>query len=291
MKISILNPIGYCSGVKNAVFIAEKARKENPNKEIYVLGKLVHNEFIIEHLNALKIHTLYDKNVPQEKLLNDIPNESIVIFTAHGHKKDLDEIAKQKNLKIYDAVCPKVKFNMNNINKYVKDNHQIIFIGIKNHPETTACLSISNNVFLYDINEIFDYGQITDKTPYVTNQTTLNYLELDKIHNEILSHYPNAIIANEICKATRERQEKISNLDDDVDVVFIIGDKDSSNTNRLFEISSKKNKNATTYLISSKNDLTIEMLKNKKHLVVASGASAPDETIQSVLNTITELTK
>jgi len=291
MKISILNPIGYCSGVKNAIFIAEKARKENPDKDIYVLGKLVHNEFIIRHLNNLKIHTIFEKNTSLTELIKQIPNDSIVVFTAHGHQKSLDEIANKKNLKIYDSVCPKVKHNMDNIQGFVSKDNDVIFIGIKDHPETEASVSLGEKVHLFDINSSFDYSSITSESPFITNQTTLNFMELERIHNEIKSHFPKSIFSNEICKATRERQENISKLGDDVDVVFVIGDKASSNTNRLVEISTISNKKAKTYLISDENDVSIEKIENKKHLVIASGASTPDITIQSVINKINELIK
>ena len=104
MKVEILKPCAYCAGVNNAINIALKARQEHPNKDVYVLGMLVHNNFVVRSLQK--------QNILSVSSINDIPDGSVLIFSAHGHKEELDEVAKKKNLIVYDSVCPKVLSNI-----------------------------------------------------------------------------------------------------------------------------------------------------------------------------------
>ncbi|MCR5308949.1 MAG: 4-hydroxy-3-methylbut-2-enyl diphosphate reductase [Bacilli bacterium] len=290
MKIEILQPVGYCSGVNNAILKAIKIKKEHSNKPVYILGSLVHNSHVIDSLESIGITNLADNTSLEEKI-SSLNDGSIIIFTAHGHDEKVDEIARNKNMIIYDCVCPIVKANMSLIKEKIASNYNIIFVGIKNHPETTACLSISKYIHLYDaktnVFEEFD----TKKKVFVTNQTTLNFKELEDIFNYIKEKYPDAEFNNEICPATRIRQESILKIDDDVDTVIVVGDKNSSNTKRLFEISSFRNKKASTYLVSSEDDINTEMFNNKNHIVITSGTSTPREVINSVYEKISKITK
>ena len=291
MKIEILQPIGYCSGVSNAILKAIKAKKDNPNKPVYILGSLVHNSHVIDSLESIGITNLVDNSVSMEDKINSLEPGGIVVFTAHGHDEKLDELANKKGLTILDCICPKVKANMNQIKEKLESGFNVIFVGIEKHPETAACLSISDDIHLFDA-KTEKFSDFNNKKPvFVTNQTTLNFKELEYIFNKIKNIYPNAVFNNEICPATRLRQENILKIEDDVDVVFVVGDKNSSNTKRLFEISSTGNKKASTYLISSESDLTIDMLQGKKHAVITSGTSTPLEVINSVYKTIENLTK
>ena len=282
-KVEMIYPQGYCAGVKNAISTAKESKNRYPNKEIYILGRLVHNQIVINALDKMGISTITDDF---DNALKQIPEGSVVIFPAHGHDEKYDQIAESKNLIVLDAVCFKVKQNASIIKEHIKLGHQVIYIGIKNHPETTACLSIDKNVLLYDINKEFDFDQVKDETPLVINQTTLNYQDLANIHDSLKKHYPNAIIQNEICNATRKRQEAIVNLPDDVDLIVIVGDKTSSNTNRLLEIAKSSHPQAESYLVSNVGELDKNSVINKKHIVISSGASTPTETINMIYEEI-----
>ena len=178
-KVTVLNPKGYCSGVGRAISIALQARKDNPTKKVYVLGELVHNSIVINFLKEKNITTLSGKN--KVDIISDLNDGDVLIFTAHGHEKILDEIAKRKNLIVYDATCLKVKSNLNIIENKIKDGYTVIFVGQKDHPEVNAALSISKNVILYDMNIPFNYYKITNNKIFVINQTTLSILKLTKI--------------------------------------------------------------------------------------------------------------
>lgn len=291
MKIEILRPVGYCSGVSNAIAKAIKIKKENPNKPVYILGSLVHNSHVIDSLESIGIINMVNNSTSIEEKINSLEPGGIVVFTAHGHDENADEIAKKKGLTVLDCICPKVKANMNQIKEKINSNFNVIFVGIENHPETAACLSLSDNIRLFDAKTENFIPFDNEKSVFVTNQTTLNFKELENIFNKIKNIYPNAVFNNEICPATRLRQENILKIDEDVDLVFVVGDKNSSNTKRLYEISLNSNKKASTYLISSESDLTMNMLQGKKHVVITSGTSTPLEVINSVYQTIEKLSK
>ncbi len=279
MKVEILEPKGYCSGVSHAIKVAFKAKKEHPKCGVYVFGMLVHNEYVVRKLEKEGIHTVYS--------FDEIPEKNVVIFTAHGHDEKLDEIAKKQNLIIYDAICPIVKKNISLIKKELADNHQIIYIGLPPHPETIAAISLDKDVLLFSIGGEFDYSKVTDESPLVVNQTTLNILELGSLHKEILFHIPQARIADEICFSTRKRQESIKNLkESEVDLIIVIGDQKSSNTTRLLEIAKMSHPTIPSVMVSSEVELDVKLLKNKKHIVLASGASVAEETIDAVFNKI-----
>lgn len=282
MIVKILEPKGYCGGVNNAINIAIKAKKENPNLEIYVLGMLVHNDFVVRSLESQGIHTIYQ--------IDDIPDGQVIVFTAHGHDKKLDQLAKSKNLVIYDAVCPIVQKNLSLIDSEIKEGHQAIYIGIASHPETIAALSLSRDVLLYPVKGEFDFNEVKDESPLVVNQTTLNILELGNIHQEIRENVKKARIADEICSSTRTRQEAIKNLDSkDVDLIIVVGDQKSSNSLRLFEVAKLSHPEIDSVMISDASQLDVATIKHKKSIVIASGASVAHETIDAVCYKINSL--
>ena len=278
MKVEILKPKAYCAGVSNAIKLAYKAREENPNKKVYVLGMLVHNNFVVEELKKKDIQVALD--------INAIPNGEVIIFSAHGHKRELDEIAKQKNLIIYDSVCPKVLNNMKLIEDNVKADHYVIYIGQKGHPEAEACLSLYNKVILYTNNILNNYHIENDDSPLVINQTTLSILDIKSIHEEILRAIPKARIANEICGSTRLRQEAILSLDKDVDLIIVVGDNNSSNTKRLLEVAEASHPEVASLMIADASELDMRICSNKNHIVISSGASTPEDIIDAVYNKI-----
>ena len=276
MKVEILQPQAYCSGVNNAIHMALHAKRENPDREVYVLGMLVHNNYVVRHLEASGIKTVDS--------IDSIPDGQVIIFTAHGHKEALDAIAKDKNLIVYDSVCPKVLHNINLIKTNLTQKHQIIYIGQQGHPEAEACLSLSKNVILFHKNILKNYQLVFDDSPLVINQTTMNILDLEDIHKEILESFPHARIANEICGTTRLRQEAIKGIDKDVDLIVVIGDLKSSNTKRLLEIAMQCHPDIESVMISDADELKKVNWQNKNHIVISSGASTPQEIIDAVYN-------
>ena len=289
MKIEVLTPVGYCSGVTLAIKTALKAKEENMDRPVYVLGMLVHNEETISFLREKGIITLSNEDNDLFKLIKIVPNKSVLIFTAHGHNALLDDIAKEKELIVYDATCPMVKSNINLIKNKVEEGYLVLFIGKKNHPETEAMLSISDRVVLYDSKLLNDYQKTTNSKIFVANQTTMNYDNVTKIHQEILSVFPTAIVQNEVCNTTRLRQTNLRNIDKDVDLIYVIGSQRSNNTMKLFEIAKSLYENTLVKLISTKEDIDVKDIKNKNHIVLVSGASTPKEIVDMIYEYLASL--
>ena len=278
MKIELILPQGYCAGVNNAINIALKARKEHETANVYVLGMLVHNEIVIDLLKKQNILSIS----PEE--LDKLHTGDVLIFTAHGHEEKYDKIAQEKGLIIYDATCPKVASNIKKIKKEIAAGHQVIYIGQSHHKETVAALSISENVSLYDTKLLINYYSITDKSPFIINQTTLNFLELNDIHKDIKEHIPGARFANEICNATRQRQEAILNISKDTNLIIIVGDKRSSNTTKLYDIAVSNFPNAKVLFVASVEYLKGLDLSGYKKAAISSGASTPQFVVDDIYN-------
>lgn len=289
MKVEILEPKGYCAGVTNAINMAIKAKREHKNEEVFVLGMLVHNDTVNNYLlkQGIKVIENSDEHGSIYQQATKLKDGSVVIFTAHGHAMDLHSLAISKNFAIYDAVCPKVEQNIKLIRNNLENGHQVIYIGIKEHPEAEAAISLDENVKFFDIKGGFDFSIISDESPLVVNQTTLNTIELKDIHSSIMNVFPMARIQNEICNATRTRQEAIINLTNDVDAIIVVGDKKSSNTNRLFEIAKATHPNIYSTMVSDCSEIDISKLQNKNHVVISSGASTPLESINAIYTMLT----
>ena len=281
MKVSLIKPQGFCSGVLKAVSIAKKARAEHPDKNVYILGMLAHNKTLTDDLAKEGLITLDDKD--EFAAVDSLNQGDVLIFTAHGHGDEIEKRAKEKGLIIYDATCFKVKSNLEKIKKEIEQGHQVIYIGQKGHKETNAALSVSENVSLYDTQILINYYLITDKNPYVINQTTLNYKSLDKYYFDILSHIPGARIENEICAATRLRQEAVTKIENDTDLIIVVGHQKSSNSNKLFEIAKSHYPNAFVVMVNDLAELKeLKDIEGKKKAAVISGASTPQYVVDAI---------
>lgn len=275
MEVIKIKPIGYCFGVINAINLALKIKSEYKDNNVYLFGQIVHNNDVTNMLLEHGIKTIDTTDKDKEMLLKSFSKDDIVIFSAHGHDKKYDDILSSLGIKYFDATCPKVNKNNELIKEEVKHN-KVIFIGKKNHPETEASLSISRNVILYDIKDKIDYSLIDVASPLVVNQTTLSFLEIEDIHLDIKKHFPQANIIDEICDATRLRQEKIASLNENIDAFIIIGSNKSSNTSKLYEIAKNKYLDSIPVIkVENLNDLKNYDLNGIKKVCLASGTSTP----------------
>ena len=281
MKAILVKPQGYCAGVMNAIKIAYLAKSENADKRVFVLGALVHNQTVIDELKNNNIETL--ESGDEINTIKKLNKGDVLIFTAHGHDEKLDEVAKNQGLIIYDATCPKVRSNMEKIKQEIKAGHQVIYIGQKGHKETNAALSISKDVSLYDTQLLINYQLITDKSPLVINQTTLNFFSLNSIHEDIKKHIPEARIENEVCAASRLRQAAVANISKDNDLIIIVGDKTSSNSLKLFDIAKENFPTSMVIMVHDLEDLKNNYnIEGKKKAAISSGASTPNAVVQEI---------
>lgn len=281
MEITLATHYGFCQGVKNAINIVNNINHDN--KPIYMLNKLVHNNNVCEQFINNGIIILDDDRSLEEKI-NSI-NEGTIIFSAHGHDKKLNTLAKNKNLNIIDTTCPKVILNEKSIIKALNENKTVIYIGIKKHPETIASLSISNKIIFLDFFKP-DYSLIENlDNVSVHNQTTLIQDDLKKINDVLIKKIKHIEIHNDICFATTLRQKCFDQITDE-DVIFVIGDKISSNSTRLYEVAKNKFK-IDVYQISNLEEIKkLDLHKYKKGFITA-GASTPDQVINPIIKYLT----
>lgn len=282
MVVEILKNSGYCYGVKNAIKIAFNSKKENPNQKVYVLGMLVHNEEIIKKLELENIITI---NVPYDEYKNEIQKinkDDILIFPAHGHDIKLESLVKTRQIKVIDAICPMVKKCQDLIIDALNKKKKVIYIGIKNHAETLSALSLSKDIIFVDYNQPINYYFNTKYDYYCINQTTLSYIQLESIHNQLKNLIPHLEIANEICNFTKIRQKSLLNLPNDVDGIIVCGSLKSSNTTRLFELAKKTYPNRYVVFISNKNEIDLSKIKSLQYVIVLGGTSTSIEQLEEL---------
>ena len=277
MKVQLIKPIGHCFGVVNAISLAKKIANEYKDKNVFIFGLLVHNDDVKKELEELGIISLDITKLDPISRLKEFSKDDVVIFTAHGHDYKYEEILKENDVTYFDATCSKVKISFD----YIKNAHECIYIGKENHPECKTALTMNDSCYLYDINSKFDYSQIKSGNPIVINQTTLSFLELKEIHEDILKNVKSAQIIDEICDATLLRQKAITTIDDNVELIVIIGSKVSSNTKKLYEVAKAYNPAKTVLFVENIEELQGFSL-NYKSAIIASGTSTPMKIINEI---------
>ena len=288
MEIKKVIPSGYCKGVVNVIRMAKDARKQYPDEKIYVLGMLVHNSYVSQELSDLGIVTLDDSTASKDQLVDEI-DQGIVIFTAHGISDAIKEKVRNKGLKYVDASCVDVLKTQNVIREYLDKGYDILYFGKKKHPEAEAVLSISDRIHLLTSIEDLQALDIENPKLFLTNQTTMSYLELKDLLEEARKKYPQVIIEKEICNATSSRQLAISSLKD-CDLLYVVGDRKSNNTNKLADIGIKHGIKKVL-LIQSYEDIVSDDLKDIDKVYVTAGASTPPKLINEVIQYLTEISK
>lgn len=287
MEIRKVIPSGYCKGVVNAIRLAKQTRIDNPEDKIYVLGMLVHNSYVSEELSALGIITLDDSRKSKEELLDEI-NEGIIIFTAHGISEKIKNKVIAKGLRYVDASCVDVLKTQSIIKEKLQDGYDVIYFGKRKHPEAEAVISISDKIHLVtDQNDLEGLVIDNDKI-FLTNQTTMSYLELKDLIASAQQKYPDIIIQKEICNATSSRQEAIYKLQD-CDLLFVVGDIKSNNTNKLVEVG-KQSGIKKVLLIQNYKDINEDDLKDVNRIYVTAGASTPPLLINEVIDHLKRIT-
>lgn len=281
MEIITVNPRGFCKGVVKAIMIAKETAKQYPNQKITILGELVHNRYVVDALKDYRIESIESKDQTRFDLLDQV-NEGIVIFSAHGISSNVVEKAKRKGLITVDASCEDVISTQNLIHTYLDQEYTILYIGQENHPEAEAICDINRERihFIKDFDAINALDVNSDKI-FVTNQTTMSILEIKDMLNSIKDKYPQAVISDEICNATRTRQEAILKLED-IDCLIVIGDPKSNNTKMLAKIGTNKGIE-NVYLVETVAGLLDKNLAQFNRVAITAGASTPSYLVNQVI--------
>ncbi len=288
-KIIRLKEQGFCYGVKRAIKIVEEAAL-NPllPRPIYLLGNLVHNDFIKQYLDKLNVIVIDGDN--RLEMLDLIPNDVTVIFSAHGVSDQVRNKAKLKNLTIIDATCPYVEQTFKLVASACND-HDILFIGKANHPETEAVLELSNRAYLVDPKNIKIEGLDEDHI-MVAHQTTMSCYDIDNLFLEIKKVYPNASKLDMICRVTEKRQFELKTIDSlaffNPALIIIVGDKKSNNSTKLYELASRSTK-CDAVFIESISELNLKLVKKYQTVIIGSGTSTPIALINEIADVINNL--
>jgi 4-hydroxy-3-methylbut-2-enyl diphosphate reductase len=289
MKTTKISPRGYCHGVVNAINTITKLTELSNKKSITILGMVIHNKQVVEFFESKGIKTIHSKTKTRLELLDDI-QEGIVVFTAHGVSPKVRKKALDKGLEIIDTTCEDVFKTQDTIEELLQKDYDIIYIGKHHHPESEAAKEISDNVHLVETLSDITALHINNDLIAVTNQTTMSIYDIFYLSEQIKDIYPGVVFIDEICNATRIRQEAIKNQSPDIDHCFVVGDTLSNNSRKLVQVSIKEAHIGAT-LIENVTDINIEELKQYNSVSVSSGASTPTRITNEVIRFLEQFDK
>ncbi|MHB2009982.1 MAG: 4-hydroxy-3-methylbut-2-enyl diphosphate reductase [Acidobacteriaceae bacterium] len=276
-RILLLKPRGFCAGVVRAIDVVQIAL-ETFGAPIYVRREIVHNRFVVNDLAAKGAVFVHD--------IDEVPEGARVIYSAHGVSPAVREISRQRKLKVIDATCPLVtKVHVEAV-KFARQGYSLVLIGHRDHdeiegtlgeaPEETQVVSTVEEVAALEVPN-------PERVAYLT-QTTLSLDEARDIIHALKAKFPNILgpHTQDICYATENRQVAVKNVAHRADLVLVVGSNNSSNSNRLVEVS--RNLDTIAYLIDDSDKIRSEWLQNAKTVAVTAGASAPEILVQDVIN-------
>ena len=282
MKIILAQPRGFCAGVDRAISIVEKALEKH-GKPIYVRHEIVHNKTVVSDLRQ--------KGAIFIEEIDDVPDNSVVIFSAHGVPKRVMEQSEERELLAIDATCPLVKKVHSAVQNHERQATTVILIGHEGHPEvegTMGQLPKGKVKLVGSVEDVQNLSVDMDDSLAYTTQTTLSMDETVDIIQALKEKYPNikGPDKGDLCYATTNRQKAVSQIVPMVDLFLIVGSANSSNSNRLRELGEEGG--IPSYLIDEAKDLQTEWFENVKSVGISSGASAPEILVQGVLSWIKE---
>ena len=275
MKVYIGVPRGFCAGVVRAIDVVELALKrfEPP---IFVKHQIVHNPYVVKSLEEKGAITVED--------VNEIPEGSTVVFSAHGSPPEDFKKAAARNLNVIDATCPLVTKVHNEAHKYAKEGRQLVLVGHRGHQEVKGTMG-QESMHLVDERDDMDLpGWAPERPITVLTQTTLSVDDTQNAIDEIKSRFTDVLVRNDLCYATTNRQTAVKQLCSMVDLVLVIGAPESSNCNRLREVA--ETSGVTAYMINGPEELDLAWLEGIDNVGITSGASTPDYLVQAVIEAI-----
>ncbi|WP_286788373.1 MULTISPECIES: 4-hydroxy-3-methylbut-2-enyl diphosphate reductase [unclassified Pseudomonas] len=281
MQIKLANPRGFCAGVDRAIDIVNRAL-DVFGPPIYVRHEVVHNKFVVENLR--------NRGAVFVEELDQVPDDVIVIFSAHGVSQAVRKEAENRGLKVFDATCPLVTKVHMEVAKYSRDGRECILIGHEGHPEVEGTMGqydTRNGGSIYLVEDEEDVAALQVRNPdslaFVT-QTTLSMDDTSKVIDALRGKFPNigGPRKDDICYATQNRQDAVKTLAAESDIVLVVGSPNSSNSNRLRELSERMGTPA--YLIDGAEDLKQEWFSGVERIGITAGASAPEVLVKGVID-------
>lgn len=286
MQIKLANPRGFCAGVDRAIEIVNRALELFPHP-IYVRHEVVHNKFVVNDLR--------ERGAVFVDELDEVPDNSIVIFSAHGVSQAVREEAAKRNLQVFDATCPLVTKVHLEVTRFSNSGSECVLIGHKGHPEVEGTMGQYNDAqggHIYLVEDEEDVANLVVKNPetlsYVT-QTTLSMDDTARIIDALRVKFPQiqGPRKDDICYATQNRQDAVKRLAADCQLLLVVGSPNSSNSNRLRELGERMG--AKAFLIDSAAEIQTDWLTNVDTIGVTAGASAPEVLVREVLKKLVDL--
>lgn len=288
MDVIRITPRGYCYGVVDAIQLAKTvARDPNAPKPVYVLGQIVHNRHAVDSLEQYGVVNL---DGPDRLTLLEQINHGTVIFTAHGVSPMVKARAQAKGLHCVDATCPDVTRTHDLVKDLAARGYQIVYIGKKGHPEPEGAIGEAPDA-VHLVSSVEDVERLSlpaGARVAVTTQTTLSKWDTEALIQRIVELYPGAEVHNEICLATQQRQEAAVAQSGEADVVIVVGDVRSNNSNRLVQVVQELS-HKPAYLVDSVEDIDPHWLDGCQRVAVTAGSSTPSELTRAVIRYLEEL--
>ncbi|MCE7913837.1 MAG: 4-hydroxy-3-methylbut-2-enyl diphosphate reductase [Nitrosomonas sp. PRO4] len=285
IKVLLSNPRGFCAGVDRAIEIVERALTMH-GAPIYVRHEVVHNRFVVEDLE--KKGAVFVEN------LDEVPQDSILIFSAHGVSHAVRREAAERRLKVFDATCPLVTKVHVEVAKMRKEGKEIIMIGHQGHPEVEGTMGQiegdDKGMYLVETEMDVENLKVKDESnlAYVT-QTTLSVDDAARIVEALKQRFPkiSGPKKDDICYATQNRQDAVKKMVNQCDLVIVVGSPNSSNSNRLCEVA--RNANVEAYMVDRAEQLQENWFDKKKVIGITAGASAPEILVQQVISRLKQI--
>jgi (E)-4-hydroxy-3-methyl-but-2-enyl pyrophosphate reductase len=284
MKITLSRYAGFCEGVQRAYEIVEKAARDpKVKKPIFVLGSLVHNEEVVAKIESLGVKKLSVEGELEDFFKKIRGQVGTLVITAHGIGPRIYQLIKKYEIDLIDATCPKVIKVQRLAKNFVDRDFQLVIIGEKNHKEVLGIFQWGGEkaVFVETEEELKNLRLDPDRKIAVLSQTTQNQEFVERTSRYISENYPDVQIVDSICLATHDRQSEIAFLAANNEIVIVIGSPESSNSNRLWEVSKRINRDS--YFIQDSSQLDFQWFAGKERVAVTAGASTPKWIIEEVI--------
>ena len=279
MEVLLSSPRGFCAGVVRAIDVVDICLKRF-GPPVYVKHQIVHNPHVVNDLESRGAITVEE--------VEEVPEGSLVVFSAHGSPPEDFEKARARNLRVIDAVCPLVTRVHNEAKKYHREGKKVLLVGHRGHQEVRGTMGQVEMTLVDDSHTEKAGGELPEWSEgegiAVLTQTTLSVRDTADAIQAIQARFPQALVRNDICYATTNRQDAVTKMAGDVDLVLVIGAENSSNCNRLREVAAAQG--VPSYLINGPEEINPAWIENKQRVGITSGASTPEVLVENVIDAL-----